>query len=226
MALESLSNSLQALGAQPYVMNLRSQDATTNDVTWSATTQYFINDVVRSPTNGGMYVYEAWDGAQNLPSSLLGGVDPASAGGSAAGWAPTQGAGLKTVVQASSAVTGGTAAAALVIGSSLSLTLLAPLGVVSTWLVKLDYTASLTGGAAFAATEWASWTVTPNGTAPVVRNCNHVFGSGAVSSGSPVSFVVTLPADGTTLAVAGAQSATTVVLLLTGGATATFARLS
>jgi hypothetical protein len=225
MALESLSNSLQALSAQPYVMNLRSQSALTNDVTWDVGTQYFINDVVRSPTDGGMYVYEAWDGAQGLPWSVLGGVDPASAGGSAAGWAPMQGNGLKTVVQASSAVTGGTGAGALVIGSSLSLALLAPLGVVSKWLVKLDYTATL-GTPPFVAAEHAIWTVTPNGTGAVVRTCTHSFGATVSSAGSPVSVVVTLPADGTTLAVAGTQSATATTLTFAGGATATFARLS
>ena len=228
MALESLSNPLQALAVLPYAMNLRSQDATTNDSTWSATTQYFHNDVVRSPLTGGLYVYEAWDGAQNLPDAILSANDPSSVGGQAEGWASAQGNGLKTVDQNSAAVTGVAAGAAGALGATvgLTLTLLNPLGVASTWLVKLDYTASLTGAAAFAATEWAAWTVTPNGTAPTVRVCNHVFGSGAVGSGSPVSVVVTLPADGTTLTPTGVQSATSAVLLFTGGVVATYARLA
>jgi hypothetical protein len=228
MALESLSNPLQALASLPYAMNLRSQDATTNNAEWSATTQYFINDVVRSPLTGGLYVYEAWDGAQNLSSAIVSANDPSSVGGQAEGWASAQGNGLKTVDQNSAAVTGVAAGAAGSLGATagLTLTLLNPIGVASTWLVKLDYNATLTGAGAFAATEWVVWTTTTNGAAPTVRVCNHVFGAGAVGSGSPVSVVVTLPADATTVTVTGVQSATSAVLLFTGGVVATYARLA
>jgi hypothetical protein len=228
MALESLSNPLQALAVLPYAMNLRSQDATTNNAEWSATTQYFINDVVRSPLTGGLYVYEAWDGAQNLPSAIVSANDPSSVGGQAEGWASAQGNGLKTVDQNSAAVTGVAAGAAGSLGATagLTLTLLNPIGVASTWLVKLDYNATLTGAGAFAATEWVVWTTTTNGAAPTVRVCNHIFGAGAVGSGSPVSVVVTLPADATTVTVTGVQSATSAVLLFTGGVVATYARLA
>ena len=227
MALESLSNPLQALAAQPYVMNLRSQDATTNDAEWSATTQYFINDMVRSPLTGGMYVLEAWDGAANTPSCVLSVNDPSSAAGAADGWAPTQGAGLRSVSQLAAAVQGvaAGAAGALTVTGGLTLTLPAALPTASTWLVKLDYTATLTGGGAFVAAENVVWTVTPNGTAPTARVCTHVFGAGVVNAGSPVSVVVNLPADGTTLTVSGVQSATSAVLLFTGNVTATYARL-
>jgi len=225
MALESLANPLQALGAQPYVMNLRSQDATTNNATWSATTQYFINDMVRSPTDGGLYVYEAWSGSANTASCILSAVDPGSAGGRAAGWAPAQGEGLQTFRQTTAAVTGGTAAGALAATAGLTLTLAAPLAVVSNWLVKLDYTATV-ATPPFVAAEHAIWTVAPNGTAPVSRLCTHSFGASVSSAGSPMSVVVTLPADGTTLTVSGVQSATATVLTFTGGVTASFARLS
>lgn len=226
MALESLSNALQSLGAQPYVMNLRSQTALTNNVTWSATTQYFINDMVRSPLNGGMYVLEAWDGAANTASCLLSANDPASLAGKADGWASTQGDGLKTVQQVTATLTGGAPAAAVGNAAALSLTLLNAIGKVSTWLVKLDYVAT---NAAFAAPEWVLWTVTPNGTggAGLVEQCNHVFGQGATTSGSPVSVVVTLPADGTQLNVAGTQSAVNGAgLAFAAPATATFVRLA
>jgi len=228
MALESLSNPLQALAVLPYAMNLRSQDATTNDSTWSATTQYFHNDVVRSPLTGGLYVYEAWDvaGAQNLPDAIVSANDPSSAAGLAEGWAPAQGNGLTSVVQNSAAVTGGTVALAnLGATTGLILTLPAALGVASTWLVKLDYTATL-ATPPFTGTEWLTWTVTPNGTAPVVRVSSHVFGAAAPSGGSPVSVVVTLPADGTSLTPTGVQSAAASNFTFTGGVVATYARLS
>jgi hypothetical protein len=233
MALESLSNPLQALSAQPYVMNLRSQNAATNNVTWNQDTQYFLNDVVRSPLTGGMYVFEAFDQALDADTAwtILSANDPSSLLGAVEGWAPFQGAGLRSVAQTSAAVTGVAAGAAGALGATAGLThpiSLLGLGVVSRWLVTLDYTASLTGAPApaFAATEWATWTVSANGTAPVPRLATHVFGSGADASGSPVSVVVTAPADATQITVSGIQSATSAVLLLTGGVTATFARLS
>lgn len=231
MALESLANPLQNLGAQPYAMNLRSQNATTNDPTWSASTQYFINDMVKSPATGGMYVYAAWDPAlagTNTSSCLVSANDPSSAAGLADGWAPCQGRGLLTSPQTSGAVTGvaAGAAGALTVAPALSYTVAGAggLGVASRWLCKLDYTATLTGAAAFAATEWAFWTFTPDGTAPVPRQANHVFGAGATSSGSSVNVVVNVPADATTIALAGTQSATTVVLLF-ANVTCTWSRL-
>jgi len=230
MALESLSNALQSLSAQPYTMNLRSADALTNDPTWSATTQYFINDMVQSPTDGGMYVYTAWNPfvPANTSSCIVSVNDPASSNGASEGWAPTQSNGLKSVKQQSAAVTGVAAGAAGALGGTAGLGLTfagaGGLGQESTWLVKLDYTATLTGAAAFAATEWTAWSVTANGTGPTGRTCNHVFGAGAVASGSPVSMIVTAPADATAFTVAGVQSATSVVLL-PGQVTATFARL-
>lgn len=224
MALVPLGNPLTQLDSQNYVMNLRSQDATTNNVEWSVDTQYFINDVVRAP-NGGLYVYEAWDGLVNLPSSVKGLPEPSGPLGPAAGWAPFQSNGLRTVRSTSAAVTGGTAAAGLGGVAGLTLTLgVLPLGVVSTWLVKLDYTAGLTGAAAFAATEWVAWTATANGATPQVVQCNHVFGAGATTSGSPVSFVLTVPDDATSITIGGTQSVTSAVLL-PGTVTATFARL-
>jgi len=228
MSLDPLSNPLSSVGVLPYGQNLRSQTAVTNNVNWSATTQYFINDMVRSPLDGGMYVYEAWSGVANTPTCRVGGSDPSTAAGKTAGWSSTQGNGLKTVQQTAAAVTGTALGAAGALGGTAGLTLTIPsptLVGASVWLVKLDYVTGLTGVATFGATEWVAWTVTPNGTAPAARQCNHVFGAGATSSGSPVSFIVNAPADATTLTVTGVQSATSVVLL-PGTVIATFARLS
>jgi hypothetical protein len=213
-------------------MNLRSQTAITNDPTWSATTQYFINDMAQSPANGGMYVYAAWDpslAGTNTSSCLVSANDPSTPAGLVDGWAPCQGRGVLTSVQTTGAVTGvaAGAAGALTVAPALNYTVagVGGLGVVSTWLCKLDYTAALTGAAAFAATEWASWTFTPNGTAPVARQANHVFGAGATSSGSSVNVVVNVPADGTSIVLAGTQSATTVVLLVNAPVVCTWSRL-
>lgn len=231
MALESLSNPLQALSAQPYVMNLRSQTALTNDTTWDAASQYFINDMVRSPTNGAMYVYEAWDPATqaNTPSCIVSANDPASDLGRADGWAPTQGVGLQTVSQVSAVVTGVAAGAAGALGGTagLSLVLGIPngLGVPSTWLIKLDYSASLTGPADFAADQWVNWAFTHNGTAPVNKVASHLFPVAAGVSGPGLSVVLNVAADATTISVVGTQSATTAVLLL-GNVVATYSRLA
>lgn len=233
MALVPLGNPLTQLDAQNYVMNLRSQDASVNDVTWSATTQYFINDMVRG-ADGGLYVYEAWNKVteENLAYSVLGGLDPSLAGPTG-GWSSAQGDGLKTVVQNSGSVTGvnnGTpagaqAAGAVTVAPALNLLLADPLGVVSTWLVKLDYTATLTGAGAFAAAEHLIWTVTPNGTAPTARVCTHSFGSTVTTAGSAVSVVVNLPANGTSVSLAGNQSGSSATIVF-AGVVATYARLS
>jgi hypothetical protein len=215
-------------------MNLRSQDSQTNNVDWSVDTQYFINDVVRG-ADGGLYVYEAWDGTDVLASSVLGGVEPSSAGGPAAGWAPAQGVGLKNVIRNTAAVTGFAGGATGVLGATAGLTAtIAPaggLGVVSTWLVKLDYLAQLNAGAtAFASTEWVNWTVTANG-AGATASSTHVFGegNGLVASGggssSPCSVVIVAPADATTLTVSGFQSLTSVLLTFPNSVAATFSRL-
>jgi hypothetical protein len=194
-------------------MNLRSQTAITNDPTWSATTQYFINDMVKSPATGGMYVYAAWDPAlagTNTSSCLVSANDPSTAGGLADGWAPCQGVGLLTSVQTTGTVAAPAAGAAgaLVVAPALSYTVAGAggLGVASRWHCKLDYTASIATGQAFAA-EWAAWTFTPNGTAPVARQANHFFGTGATTSGSSINVVVNVPADATTIALSGAASA-------------------
>jgi len=237
MALESLSNALQSLGAQPYVMNLRSATALTNDPTWSPTTQYFINDMVQSPVNGGMYVYTAWNpnlGGSNQGSCLVSVNDPSSANGAAEGWAPTQSVGLRTVTQTSAAVTGVAAGAAGALGGTAGLALTftgaGGLGQVSTWLVKIDYTMSITAPP-FATDTWAQWTVTPNGTGPTAVSSIHLFGAGATTdganaaSGSPVSMVVNAPADATQFAISARQSATATVLL-PGTVTVTYSRLA
>jgi len=237
MALESLSNALQSLGAQPYVMNLRSQNAVTNDVTWDAATQYFINDMVRSSLNGGMYVYEAWDPitGDNTPSCIVSANDPSTAGGRADGWAPCQSVGLDSVAQ-TTAVVAGTAGApapagALTVPLALSYTLAAAggLGVVSVWLVKLDYSVIITGNVATAGTEFLNWTFTPTGTgaAPVVSTQAFGTANGTVATGplgSTVSVVVVVPDDGTSIGVAGYQSTTSNPLVFSN-VVATYSRL-
>jgi hypothetical protein len=229
MALESLSNPLQALAAQPYVMNLRSQTALTNDVTWDAATQYFLNDVVRSPLTGGMYVYEGWDQATatSLPYTILSVNDPASALGAADGWAPFQGAGLKNViVSASAAIVGGTVAGALTGPLATLGVTFAPaggLGVTSTWLVSLTYNATL-ATPPFAGTEGVNWTFTPNGTGPVASSCSQSFAA-LTTAGANVTCLVNCPADATQITVTGVQSAAATVLTFAGGVVATYSRI-
>lgn len=229
MALESLSNPLQALAAQPYVMNLRSQTALTNDVTWDAATQYFLNDVVRSPATGGMYVYEGWDQATatSLSYTLLSPNEPSSALGAADGWAPFQGAGLQNViVSANAAITGGTVAGALT-GPLATLGVnIAPaggLGVASIWLVSLTYSATL-GTPPFVGTEGVNWTFTPNGTAPVAASCAQAFAALA-SAGANVTCLVNCPADATTISVTGTQAPAATALTFGGGVVATYSRI-
>lgn len=234
MALESLSNALQSLGAQPYVMNLRSQNAVTNDTTWDAATQYFINDMVRSPLNGGMYVYEAWDPitGDNTPSCIVSANDPSTAAGRADGWAPTQSVGLDSVAQTTAVVTGtGGAAGALTVPLGLGYTLAAAggLGVVSVWLVKLDYSVIITANAATAGTEFLNWTFTPTGTGAVPVVSTQAFGTanGTVATGplgSTVSVVVIVPDNGTSIGVAGYQSLTSAPLVFSN-VVATYSRL-
>ena len=224
MALDPLSNPFLNLGIQPYSVNLRSQNPTTNDPTWSATTQYFINDMAQSPLDGAMYVYTAWNpgmGGGNTSSCLVSANDPSSVGGLADGWAPCGAAvapspGIVSV-QTTGAVTCTVAGAAGAFVTDPSLSFTVPggaLGVPSLWLCSFRYSASLTGGAAFSAAEWIQWSFVASGTGALYHTVDHVLGEGALSSGSTVSVVINLPGDGTTITLSGDQSATTAVLLI------------
>lgn len=81
-SLESLSNPLEALNVQPSALNLRQRDSATGPTPlWNATVQYYTNDVVLSPINGGAYVYTGNSAAlisgDRPKSGVLGGPDPA-----------------------------------------------------------------------------------------------------------------------------------------------------
>lgn len=235
MALESLSNALQSLGAQPYVMNLRSQTALTNDVTWDAATQYFINDMVRSPLDQGMYVYEAWDpvGGANTASSIVSANDPSTALGRTDGWAPCQGLGLKSVALTTGVVTSpGAGAGALVTAAALNYTVAGAggLGVASRWLVNLNYSVIITANAATAGTEFINWSFVPTGAGAVTKWATHTFGAGngTVATGpmgSGLSVVVTVPADGTSISLNGYQSAASAALVFSD-VVVTYSRLA
>jgi hypothetical protein len=97
-SLESLSNPLESLSSLPSAANLRQRDSATGPTpVWSATQQYYTNDVVISAANGFAYVYTG-DAPATLVSGdrpkagIYGGADPSldTTGGwvSVAGSAP------------------------------------------------------------------------------------------------------------------------------------------
>lgn len=76
-SLESLSNPLERLATLPTVCSLRKNPDDTspdyNSPNWDATVQYYSNDIVISPENGGAYIFTG--GALNKVA-VRGGVDP------------------------------------------------------------------------------------------------------------------------------------------------------
>jgi hypothetical protein len=142
-------------------MNLR-YDANGGDVPiWSATQQYYLNDVVVSPTDSAAYMFS---GSVNDPGNqyfVLGGDDPAIASldPDTSGWRSFQGNGLRYVSTGAAAIALAAPGAAFTIPAACQLA--AGAGGVSTWNVILNYTA--TGSAAWVATDSFSFTATPNG---------------------------------------------------------------
>lgn len=78
-SLESLANPLERIATLPTTVNLR-VNPITNSPEWNATIQYFLNDIVISPIDGGAYI---WGGglAVNPITCVLGGADPSDVGG-------------------------------------------------------------------------------------------------------------------------------------------------
>lgn len=238
MSLESLQNPLAVKGALPTSVALRPLDATSNDPTWSATTQYFKGDWVVSPTDFGMYCYTAWDplNVLDLPTCIVSANDPASALGYADGWQAAQGQGALpngSFIETTGIVPGnaGGGAGPLVLPAGLAVVTLPYGGVgspASTWRVSLTYSVAK-GGAAFNYGELVNWSVIGSGGAGphTASGGQHVLADTA--SGSTVSFVVQVAAGATTLTLSGSQTAiaAAAVLVFNAGAaiTATWERL-
>jgi hypothetical protein len=146
--LESLRNPLERLEVLPTTMALRT-DPLTNSPEWSASVQYFKNDVVISPVDGKAYVY--YGGASDV-STVRGGSDPSAS----ADWQVLQGPGVGTEGSAAPTFADGGAGVITVTGGTL-----ADAGSGSKWLVCFQGTT--TAGAPLVAGDTVTWTVTGSG---------------------------------------------------------------
>jgi len=201
MALNPLANSLSLLKAVPNSMNYRTE-AVSNNPYWDPATQYFKGDCVVSPENDGIYVFGGETGANLNQTTIRGGVDPAL-GDSTSGWWPMQNSGLlQSSTQAAapgSVTTVVGAGGAVVVPASLSLDLTANNFYAGRWLVTLQAQCTVAGPGMIAGNGF-DWILTPTGTAPVVVRMTTGAPVGTLTWGVTGSAVVTIPTDGTSIA--------------------------
>ena len=205
MALNPLGNALSLLGAVPNTMNFRT-DANTNSPYWDVGTQYFKGDSVVSNVNSGVYVFGGESGAGVNQTTIRGGLDPALGDVLTGGWWPMQSGGLlqnsRKVAAAGSVTTVVGAGAALTVPASLSLLLTAEnFPAAGTYLVTIQGQCTVAGPGVIDGNSF-TWTLTPNGTnpAPVVVNVTTSATVGTTAWGLSGSAVVSIPIDGTGIA--------------------------
>jgi len=172
------------------------KNTTTNLAVWSAVVQYYVNDVVLSPVDGGAYVMSG-NGDTLATSDVVvrGGSDPsADTDGNWVALYP-DGVGAANWNSGSSPFTLTPAAAnAITVAGGALLRAAVPAGASEKWMVTLTATANKTGN--FVAGDAVQFTFTPTvaGTAVPVADGTVV---GISSCGVSATAVVTLPATST-----------------------------
>ena len=194
-SLESLSNPLERLSVLPTTMNFRKNPATGLPF-WNVAIQYFINDVVISPLNGGAYICS---GGTNDITATLGGVDPSL--DTTGNWYATTQAGLVSFGQLfTSTVPIVGAAGVITIPAGAVLTADAS----STWLVTINGTS--TYPLAMTDAEQSRYTFTANGAGAVSASVDIVPLIGPVSQNWSATAVVTIGTGGTTITPVGSYA--------------------
>jgi len=192
-SLESLSNPLERLSVLPTAMNLRINPLGGPPL-WSATTQYFINDVVISPITEGAFVLSG--GATNQ-TAIRGGPDPSA--DTTGNWLNMTGGGggYTTVFTSGVAIVGAANVITLPAGSTLT----APAG--SSWVVSVNGSTSCP--LAITAADYSTYTFTAAGAGGVgaVLDVQPLVGPTAQRWSSTATLTV---GAGGTITVAGAYA--------------------
>jgi hypothetical protein len=202
-SLESLANPLERLSVLPTTMNLRKNPATGAPV-WSALIQYFLNDMVVSSVDGGMYVMTGGSAVYpNELTTIRGGVDPSA--DTSGVWVKTFPNGVSFYSILTPSVASASAGVLTVTGGSQAV----PEN--TDWLVVVTATSALTSPAVYAAGQYITWSVAGTGGTTVSWDVVPNVGIGSVSwSGSGLVSVGTGTTPTVTLTGAwiGAQPAT------------------
>lgn len=193
MSLESLTNPLERLGYLPTAMQMRPSDfPPSSSYAWSASIQYYLNDVAISGVDGAAYVYTG--GADQI-TCILGGSDPSAS----ANWTLLGGAKATKIIP----VSAGPAVNALTLSNH---TLVVPAN--SKWLVHVHGLVSIAAGN-YANTDDFVIGVTSSGTgglgeeatfapAPIPSTQFHVANSFYVEAGTTTStLAITASGSGT-----------------------------
>jgi hypothetical protein len=214
-SLESLSNPLERLSVLPTAMNLRKNPATGLPY-WDVAIQYFINDVVISPINGGAYICS---GGTQDQTAVRGGADPSA--DTTGVWWSTSVAGVSSSASLTPTYTAGAIGAPYTVTNG---TLAAPAG--SSWLVTVQC-ATATPTAAYTAADDVTITVTPNGVAGnVAANLTiDPLTTAASRNGWSGSGFITVGATGTSIVLGGTSAGASQVVAL-AGVRATFVRIA
>jgi hypothetical protein len=184
-------------------MNFRTE-ALTNLPYWDVATQYFKGDCVVSGVNDGIYVFGGESGANLNQTTIRGGTDPAL-GDADSGWWPMQSSGLlqssRKVAAAGSVTTVVGAGAAVVVPDSLSLLLATDNFFPGTYMVSIQAQCTVAAPGVISGNSF-TWILTPNGTtpAPVIVNMTTSTTNGTLAWGLTGSAVVSIPSDGTGIA--------------------------
>jgi len=199
MALESLRDPLSRLSTLPVTMNVAFSPANSTNPYWSATTQYFQNDVVLSPVDDGAYVLL-------VTSTLLGGLDPSDP---ASDWYSLSKSTAGTAVVDSAVTATGGATTAYTLAGTPVLTLSAG----SSWMVTVQ--ANATAAAALDASDWLKWTVAVAGGSTASATFVPSVDTVAVSYSGAASFVVSAgsTAGAISFALIGGNAASTSLTL-------------
>ena len=211
-SLEPLQNPLSRVGVLRTGVNLW-HNPLLNDAYWVLEAQYFVNDLVLSPANGGAYVMI---GGPDALTCVRGGDEPSVDGTGV--WVSLATDGVSNFSTAAPDVTGATNVYTVTASGTLS-----GAATSSTWLVNWQGTA--TGGTTagtMSVDDIATWTVTPTGTGAVVGIMTVSPTVGVASHSWGQSVVVVCGTTGTpSIAVTGAYAGT----VQTVTARVTFTRL-
>lgn len=190
MSLESLANPLERLTYLPTVLNYR-VNTLAGGITWDATFQYYIGDVVTSIVDGYAYVYTAETTGR---TSVVGGGDPSLSGD----WVRLAGSGVTTYDNTTAAITGASAGAGgayALVGASLSV----PAN--SDWLVTFQGT--VTTPLAQTSADVSTFTITGNGVGGTSGANTCSANDGSATSSFSFSTFVSVGTGGSTLTATG-----------------------
>lgn len=197
-ALDSLYNPVSRLAVLPDAMNVN-KDPTTNSLYWDVASQYYANDVVLSPTNGGAYVMVG--GPEGLGGHLLavrGGDDPAL--DTTGTWTRLSQSSWEGAAPALTFAVGAAASAVVAVTAG------AAYPVVGGYSYSVQFQGSVTGAGAQTVADYTTWTFTPNGAGAVPVSVDVLPRVGVTSVNFAVSAIVTVPALGTTITLSGAKA--------------------